>query len=222
MSRLISLSSTTRMRPARGAGAAAAAPAAGWSRRSGGPSTASPRRRPRPRPRDRRTMSSMSASSLWPAPWMRRRSATSGGGARLLRVLDQHLGVADDGVHRRAQVVADARARGLQVRPRGPRRAGSRISLMRASRLRPAASILRRSSRGGARGLVLDQHLAVAEDRVHGRAQLVAHVGEERAARPVRPGCAAAIAAPAHAGGLAPSSASILPSSRGSSMGLVS
>ena len=63
----------------------------------------------------------------------------------------------------------------------------SRMSLMIASRCLPARSIFSRSAVGSLAillgGQLLEQ-LAVADDGVQGRAQLVAHVGEERALDP--------------------------------------
>ena len=137
-----------------------------------------------------------------------------------LRVFDQHLAVAEDRVHGRAQVVADARARRLHVL-RGA-----------SGHARGVQDLVDQGEEGTAGGLdplqvgphvvgslVLEQHLAVPEDRVHGSAQLVPQVREQRVARAVRrPGRGG------HAGGLAPAPrrASILPSSRGNSIGFVS
>ena len=60
----------------------------------------------------------------------------------------------------------------------------SRMSLMTCSRWRAASSTLRRRSRCQLVARFARHEVGQAHDRVHGRADLVAHVGEERALRP--------------------------------------
>ncbi len=113
------------------------------------------------------------------APEVLRRGLLAGG----RRVLEEHLAVAEDGVDGGAEVVADARARLVELRLRGLRaQPGGVEDLVDELEQRLAGGVdLPEVVRPPRLARVLEQHLAVAEDGVDGGAQLVPDVGEEGA-----------------------------------------
>ena len=151
------------------------------------------------------------------------RDQVTGGGFDLLDVRQHGVGGgARDRVAQRFEIRRQRRERRRQLREpggqiaRAGRRATRRQELVDASHqlARVAMDAEQRLGQVGRRRVVhfLQQHLAVPDDVVQWRPELVARVGQHGRGS----------VGDAHAGGLPPSSASILPSRRVSSIGLVS